>query len=239
MFSPRRRNPKARPEWMVSFADMITILMSFFVVMFSIASGDSKDGKEDSQEVAIQSLAYRFGPQWKPFMSWSLMPGNSNLPGEGKGMGTSAPVPAVGDPGGTMQIKKKKKPFIKVDGKGDTVAIGKMLNFDDASAKLSPGQDEIVDQIVYGLRGVPQEVEIVAWASDRPLPAGSSYRDRWELGYTRCRAVAALLTAHNIESARLRLSVIPSSDTAGNSKVDSEENTAVRVYMGETQPAGK
>ena len=74
---------------MVSYADMITIIMSFFVVMFSIASGEAAKGKRSQQQqVAIESLQFRFGPQWKPFTSWSLMPGNSLLPGGGKGLGS-------------------------------------------------------------------------------------------------------------------------------------------------------
>ena len=45
------------PEWMVSYADMITILMSFFVVMFSMAG--QKDGKRE--EPVMQSLRRQFG----------------------------------------------------------------------------------------------------------------------------------------------------------------------------------
>ena len=33
--------PDGAPEWMVSFADMITIMMSFFVIMFALASGEA------------------------------------------------------------------------------------------------------------------------------------------------------------------------------------------------------
>ncbi len=108
MFSYHEEKPEGAPVWMVSFADMITILLAFFVVMFSIASTDPNTGKQTKQqEIAIESLQYRFGPKWKPFMAWSIMPGNSNLPGNGKGLGSKSPVPAVGDPGGTMIVKKK------------------------------------------------------------------------------------------------------------------------------------
>ena len=74
--------PERRPEWMVSFADMITIMMSFFVIMFALASNQAAKGKKASanQQAAMDSLNYRFGPSWKPFASWGLMPGNSPCP---------------------------------------------------------------------------------------------------------------------------------------------------------------
>src|SRR5271156_2659500 len=100
MHPAHEEKPEGAPEWMVSYADMITIIMSFFVIMFALASGEAARGRK-SQQATIDSFQFRFGPRWKPFMSWGGAAGNSNLPGGGQGMGTPDPVPAVGDPGGT------------------------------------------------------------------------------------------------------------------------------------------
>jgi flagellar motor protein MotB len=50
------------PEWMVSYADMITIMMAFFVVMYALS------GKKDESVVrpVLTSLKQQFGPRW-PF----------------------------------------------------------------------------------------------------------------------------------------------------------------------------
>ena len=182
MLSDHEEKPEGAPEWMVSFADMITILMAFFVVMFSIASGDSNNDKRTKQqETVLESLQSRFGPKWKPFMTWNVMPGNSNLPGSGKGLGSKLPVPAVGDPGGTMAVKKKERARIKVPGQGDTIAIGGLVMFEASSAKLAAGQEKTIGRITEELAGKQQVVEIVATASNCALPLGGPYRDRWEL----------------------------------------------------------
>ena len=123
MLSDHEEKPEGAPEWMVSFADMITILMAFFVVMFSIASGDSNNDKRTKQqETVLESLQSRFGPKWKPFMTWNVMPGNSNLPGSGKGLVCSnCPCLYVGDPGGTMAGSQEEGAGARsrVPGQGD------------------------------------------------------------------------------------------------------------------------
>jgi chemotaxis protein MotB len=240
MFSDHEEKTEGAPVWMVSFADMITILLAFFVVMFSIASDNTNsDKRSKQQETAIESLQYRFGPKWKPFMTWSIMPGNSNMPGGGKGQGSTLPVPAVGDPGGTMIVKKKERARIRVAGQGDTIAIGGLVMFQPSSAKLVVGQEKTIDRIAEDLAGKQQVVEIVATASNRALPPDNPYHDRWELGYARCRAVANLLTARTIEPSRFRLSVVPGND-AGSGDKNSEADDGVRVNLSTTlSPGGK
>ena len=231
--------PEGAPEWMVSYADMITIVMSFFVVMFSIASGEAAKGKRSQQQqVAIESLQYRFGPKWKPFMSWSLMPGNSLLPGGGKGRGSPAPTPAVGDPGGTVRVLKMEKARIRVPGQGDLIAIGGMVYFDKATTDLVPGQSGSIQKIADELAGKPQQVEIVATASNQPPPPGCLFRDRWELCYARCRQTADLFTSLKIEPERLRLSVLPANAQESKGSLYSETDVAVRVFLSTTLPVG-
>ncbi len=241
MLTYHEEKPDGAPEWMVSFADMITILMSFFVVMFSIASGDSNgDKRSKQQETIFESLQYRFGPKWKPYTDWSIMPGNSTLPGSGKGLGSKSPVQAVGDPGGTMIVKKKERARILVAGQGDTIAIGGLLTFAPATAMLTAGQEKTIGRITEELAGKRQIVEIVATASNRALSPGSPYRDRWELGYARCRTVANLLAAQKIEPSRLRLSVVPGNDGESSAAKIAEADDAVQVNLSAMlAPGGK
>ena len=54
---PEESASEGAPEWMVSYADMITILMSFFAVMFSMAMS-----KEREKNVPMmKSLQRQFG----------------------------------------------------------------------------------------------------------------------------------------------------------------------------------
>jgi chemotaxis protein MotB len=240
MLMIEEEKPEGAPEWIVSYADMITIVMSFFVVMFSIASGEAAKGKRSQQQqVAIDSLQYRFGPRWKPFTSWSLMPGNSLLPGGGKGLGSPAPIPAQGDPGGTVRVLKKEKARIRVNGEGDLYAIGNPIYFDNGSTNLVAGQSGLIQSIADELAGKSHQFQIVATASKRPLPPGCPFRDRWELGYARCRQMADLFTALKVEPERLKLSVLPDNVRENKEPHSSEADLAVKVYLSNTLPEGE
>jgi chemotaxis protein MotB len=239
MQHPHEEKPEGAPEWMVSYADMITIIMAFFVIMFAIASGEAAKGKK-AQQSAIESFQYRFGPQWKPFMSWGLSPGNSRLPGGGKGLGSPAPTPAVGDPGGTVHVPKKEKQRIRVSGQGDLLSIGKPLNFVQATTELAPGQSETIQSIADELAGKQPQVVIEATVSNQPLPRNGLFRDRWDLGYARCRRAAEIFTSlkvRPVDPERLRLSVIPATADEDKGEPTSEVNAAVKVYQSTKLPA--
>ena len=93
--------PEGAPEWMVSFADMITIMMSFFVIMFALAAGEAAKGKKahnEQQQAALDSLQNRFGPKYQPFSSWGLMPGNSPVKNRGTRQKVKLPEPPPEEP---------------------------------------------------------------------------------------------------------------------------------------------
>jgi chemotaxis protein MotB len=256
MHEPQEEKPEGAPEWMVSYADMITIIMSFFVIMFALASGEAAKGKK-MREATIESFQYRFGPQWKPFMSWTLAPGNSLLPGGGKGQGSPDSIPAVGDPGGTVRKSKREKARLRVKGEGELLAIGGLVHFNDGNTDLLGDRDQgpTMQTIANELAGKPQPIEIVATASKRPLPPGCPYHDRWELGYARCRRVAEILptlkiyrekeskgteradspteelTSLKIDPARFRITIMPASAEENAKTLLSDADSAVQVNL--------
>ncbi len=199
--------PDGAPEWMVSFADMITIMMSFFVIMFAIASGEVAKGKRNKpQEAAINSLQQRFGPKYQPFASWGLMPGNSPVKAGGHDK-SKTPTALPSDEGGDVKVLKKERARIRIPGQGDRVVIGGVVFFDDTGGGLNQQQKERLKVIAAEIAGKPQEIEILGHASNCPLPKSSSYHDRWDLAYARCRQTVAALAALKIDPERMRIGV--------------------------------
>jgi chemotaxis protein MotB len=226
--------PEGAPEWMVSYADMITIMMSFFVIMFAIASGEAAKGrKNERQQAAIDSLNTRFGPKFQPFASWGLMPGNSPVKAAGSRMRFKPPEQQPAEEGATVRVLRKEKARIRVPGQGARVVIGGVVYFGETSLELPPQQQSRLQVIAEELAGKPQEIEVLGHASPRPLPPGSGYRDRWDLSYARCREVARVLQGLKVDRERIRIGVVQSNELpAAEATSDSPgEDARVDIYL--------
>lgn len=230
--------PDGAPEWMVSFADMITIMMSFFVIMFALASGDKKKNDPQRQAV-IESLENRFGPKWQPFASWGLNPGNTPL--RDAGGEVRVRKPPDDDPDGEMvKVRGKRRARIFVPKLGDHAAVGGVVYFAADALQLPPAQEKRLASVAAELAGKPQVIEVLGHASNRPLADGAAYRDRWDLAYARCRQIADRLGALKIEPQRLRLSVNKIGAVPGMSDElpDDDVDARVDIYLTDTLAEG-
>lgn len=190
------------PEWIMSYADMITILMAFFVVMYSMAGN-----KDTVKEAAVlRSLRQNLGPfkgvlgtyvpKNSKFAAMTGTPPNNRPPAEREHPqhGTPAHVPRVPA--------------------GQPLAQGGVIYFAQGAVGLSEESQHQLDLAVDALSGKPQRIEIRGHAMHRPLAEGSPYHDHWDLAYARCRQTMDYLVAHGIAAQRIRLGVAPESGSS-------------------------
>jgi chemotaxis protein MotB len=220
--------PEGAPEWMVSFADMITIMMSFFVIMFALASG-----KNDKQKQSVkESIEHRFGPQYQPFGHVGPAVYKDGGPFKAKGGGGKGKAvvlsPTDDDVAEGLRFGKAN-----IGGKGDQGGLGGSIYFEEFSADLSEPQKASLKRLADRCAGKPQKLEIMGHASKQPLPPDSPFHDHWDLAYARSRAVGTLLTKLGIEPQRLRMGV--AGDTEPVYRRDptayARKNSRVDVYM--------
>ncbi len=235
MPQPMHSGPEGAPEWMVSYADMITIMMAFFVVMYASAgtassgsqrgektgqganpvvdargaAGDGTEGiagRSDNPQVdrVMESLYWRFGPEWTIRNCW--VGGPPQL--RGATVGNVARATGNKDKGSRAygRIGEDPTPARGPKPSGNVLAGGRIF-FDEFSAELSPAQQERLRRLAEDMAGKVQKFELRGHTSRRPLPAGATYRDHWDLAYDRCRAVRDFLVAQGIDPRRIRLGV--------------------------------
>ncbi len=194
---------KGGGAWKVAYADFVTAMMAFFMVMWITAQ--SKQIK--------QAVAHYFN---EPTRSKTKTDPEVVPRGPGEGTkpenGLLPPGRELGLPGLKRVVKEGKrgtgvrKQTLTVIHAADRLMDGTVVSFAEDSADLTDGGKEQLKRVVPEILGKPQKIEIRGHATRRPLPPGSPYRDAWQLCYARCLATMDYLREQGIPPERMRLS---------------------------------
>jgi chemotaxis protein MotB len=210
------------PEWMVSYADMITILMSFFVVMFSMAG--TKDAKKE--EPIMMSLRRQFG-RFVGLPSTQYVPNNSLLTEH------TVMIRAVPPKDGRKNGLLGDQPRVSIIRAGDQETIGGVIYFDAGVSDLNDEQRRQLQVAAREIGGKPQKIEIRGHTIGRPARADGKLRDNWDLAYERCYRTMQYLVSAGIDPRRIRIGVAAQFEPvyAGRDPARLEKNGRVEVFM--------
>lgn len=209
------------PEWMVSYADMITIMMAFFVVMYAVSFKD-----QQSEEAVFNSLQLQFG---RFPLSAALRPPKAVAQARG---GVDAHGRHAESTSRGAATKRPEMRITKVR-PGEDVVLGTNVFFEEGAAELSEPFRQQLSALAEQIGGKAQRIEVRGHTSGRSLPDGAPFRDQWDLAYARSRKVMEYLVLQGIPSRRIRLSVAGSNEPAhqGNDPLLLRENSRVQVSL--------
>ena len=178
-------------RWLLTYADMITLLMAFFIMLYSM----SILNMNKFRQVAV-SIRSGFG-------GFSSGQGSSIV---GKGVGfTVEPSQMAGDVAGVpWQVVQKVQKLIKekklaksvklrADERGLIISVvtDKML-FPKGQAELSPHAKEIVNALADAVRSISNPIRVEGHTCNLPVTSGK-YPSNWELSTARATAVVRYL----------------------------------------------
>jgi len=180
---------KGGGAWKVAYADFVTAMMAFFLVMWIVAQNDK----------VKEAIAHHFND---PFAKES-----EDAEGTAHQRPPRHPAPARR----AEKLKNEKEAggsesiLLTTQG-GERTSIGTVVYFADDSAALEDDAEGRLKEIAPLLVGKPQKIELRGHSSRRPLPAGGAFQDHWELSYRRCLTVMERLEELGIPRDRIRLS---------------------------------
>jgi chemotaxis protein MotB len=225
-------------RWLVSYADFITLLFAFFVVMFATSQTD----KGKAQQVSDSVKKALEGEKITQVVA-AILGGTATDKGKGNAM--------MRGPGGTSQSvpepKSKEKlaellPSLKVlseELKAEIAAgriqitmqeRGLVVSFTQA-ALFAPGEDVISPEAYSGLEKValamaklPNPVRLEGHTDSTPINT-PRFHNNWELSSARSIAILELLT-NKFGVPKERLSIAGYADTAPVASNETEEGRA-------------
>ncbi|NQU20035.1 MAG: OmpA family protein [Candidatus Nealsonbacteria bacterium] len=219
------------PEWVVTFGDMMSLLLTFFIMLVSMS-----ELKEDKLYQAVaEAMRRQFGHDTS---AMSPIPGNATpgtaafarlaTMGRARRMDTmrgGAKVKApTGSESGTPPITKPPK----------RTTNGGVVGFAYGSAELNEQSKLALRRIADVLAGKALQVEIRGHTSSRPLPKDGPYKDHRELSYARCQSVLELLVKLKIDHRRMLLVAAANNEPKHPNSADREllkENDRAEVYL--------
>jgi chemotaxis protein MotB len=193
------------PEWIFTFADLVMLLMGFFVILWVLKPQPGKKGNSDSSNYVVKiaaairgSFGYVPNPQSRdPVDMQMILDGLSRIhpPGEGKrGKTDNEPKGAVGSEPEVTSIRPSNH----------ATEGGKML-FDRGSADLSDQTKSELDQVAEVVRGHRNIVMVKGHTSLDDFPDGATDQQKMDLSIRRAQAAADYLVSKGVEPRILRV----------------------------------
>ena len=206
MFRRKRRDEKhgGMERWLITYSDMITLLLIFFIVMYSLGQLDLEKFR-----YLAQSLSQAMGGGGEVLISGG--------PSVSSGKTGVRPLPSKAEQQEKKQladIKEELNNYIKESNLQAKVSVtneerGVVLSFQEevlfviGSAELTPEATEIIRKISPVLRKAPNYIRIEGHTCDLPI-RNNFYPSNWELSSARAIAVVKeLINKHSFPPQRL------------------------------------
>lgn len=203
-------------RWLVSYADFLTLLFAFFVVMYSVSRVDQK-------RVVQAEKSMRWAMHFEGEGGVSRMALFEGPPSEGGSVMNMTGGALVVDQQQLVEhirrrIEARVKPFlmershgraavtVNVEGKRVDVRLAAADFFDPGQAMLRPQALPVLDAIASELVPLGRAIQVEGHTDDSPV-TGERFRDNWELSASRAATVTSYLEqAHRADPRLLRAS---------------------------------
>lgn len=146
----------AIPEWVVTFGDMMSLLLTFFIMLVSL----SEIKEEESYQALVDSMQQQFGYQ-KTIDA--LTPGKSKpRQAEYAVLSTTGRAKKKDTAKGGVPEKAPvgEEQHVRVIRPGQITAVGSVVFFEIGSDRLTTESQKILTDTAVQLRGKPQRIEV-------------------------------------------------------------------------------
>ena len=225
------------PAWMVTYGDMVTLLLTFFVLLLAMSETEQNQKMMDFMQAVKEAFGYTGGAQHLPTED-VLVPKNVHamtvliLPVHPEDLGYTSDE--------AQQGKRERVTNIRPD---NHYQPGGWFRFAELSAELSEAEVARIAQYAEQLRGYTTLIEVRGYCSKRPVD-GTDFADHMDLSIQRARAAAKALIENGINPQRILVvgagtaqPITPSSADAGQrNRNDIVELIQIDKAMDEFQP---
>lgn len=194
----KKKKKENSERWLLTYSDLITLLMIFFVIMYSMSNVDSKK---------YDSLATSLNTSLSP--SFSIVPGGSNNyvgsgvsanNGNSQFLSNSHPNETLSP---TQEIEQQLKNYLEthdltsqvnlhIEPQGLILSLNENIFFESGKAEVQPDYQKNLLEISEILNTFDNNVLIEGHTDNVPI-SNSHFKSNWELAAIRATNVVQLL----------------------------------------------
>jgi len=236
---PKHQEHENHERWLVSYADFITLLFAFFVVMFASSQTDKSKAKQISEAVE-KALKEGHSVSIPPAVAKVLGgtvddkgQGNAQMHGPG-----GAQKAAKEEPQQVLELSmsmktlsaqleqeiKEGKVKVSMTPRGIVVSLKQAAFFPSGADGVDPGTFTTMEKVAAALKAVSNPVRIEGHTDAQPIHT-ARFRSNWELSAARSIAIMELLAAR-FQIAHERMSIAGYADTVPVADNDTAEGRA-------------
>src|SRR5271170_7932220 len=219
--------PENHERWLVSYADFITLLFAFFVVMFASSQTDKGRAKQVSEAVE-KALQGGHSVNVPPAVA-RILGGTVDEKGNGnammKGPGGAQHAPKESQPENIVELLpslqrlnkeleeeiRQGKVEMRLEPRGLVVSLRESAFFPSGTDRLGPDSEPILAKIAAVIRPLPNSIQLEGHTDSVPIHT-SRFRSNWELSCARGIALLDAMT-DDFGLERERFSVVGRADT--------------------------
>ena len=187
------------PEWMVTFGDMMSLLLCFFVIIVSMSEVKEDEKYQKVKESIKKAFGYQGGMGQLPS---NMMPTNSLL---SELQHLIMKKPQVNEGKSVDEGIEGENPSVKMVREGLEYTIGGQVGFETGKAVLLDGIKRQLDKFAEVVKGTNHKIRVKGHTARLPEELYRPYESLYDLSYARAKAVKAYLVSLGIREARMTL----------------------------------
>ena len=202
--------PDNHERWLISYADLITLMFAFFVVMYAISvvnegkykafaiSLDQAFTGKEAHVVVVPGQVQPMAALAPPVNTPAMRRRNEALRREREALTRLAQALSAA----LAPLVREGKVRVSQSALGITVEINASVLFDPGEARLAPESDQALRALGVVLKNDTHALQVEGHTDDTKI-ATSVYPSNWELSAVRASSVVRLFIESGVASARL------------------------------------
>jgi chemotaxis protein MotB len=209
-------------RWLLTYSDMITLLMVFFIVLYAMSEVDK--GKYAAMASSLNRAFSSGGntvvplgtgagdgisaPMPKPATPDTPVPppGPDSNSGTGSGAGTArAPTDPLEGIGQALyaDFTHDGRFTVRISERGLIISLAGSALFDSGKAEIKPAFVPLLDAVVERVKGINNDISVEGFTDSDPIRAGGEYASNWQLSTARANQVRAYLESRGVGAERM------------------------------------